>query len=125
MRWKLSTTDVSICFAKSTASEGNRLVQETRGWVEEKRKTVSQRSKEYAHDYRYFPEPDLPLLELDRRWVEEVRKKLPELPDARKNRFMNEYGLSPYDTNLLAGSRALADFEDEFVAHSLLLRPLQ
>jgi len=93
--------------------QGKRLVQETRGWVEEKGKTVSQRSKEYAHDYRYFPEPDLPPLSLSRDWVEEIKARLPELPDTRRERFLVEYGLPLYDASLLTGSKALADyFED-------------
>ncbi len=92
---------------------GKRLVQETRGWVEEEGKTVSQRSKEYAHDYRYFPEPDLPPLVVSRGWVEEIRAKLPELPEARRDRFMTEYKLPLYDASLLTGSKAMADyFED-------------
>jgi aspartyl-tRNA(Asn)/glutamyl-tRNA(Gln) amidotransferase subunit B len=78
--------------------------------VDERGQTVSQRSKEYAHDYRYFPEPDLPPLALDRKWVEEIRARLPELPEARRNRFMAEYGLSAYDANLLTGSRAMAEY---------------
>ncbi len=97
------------------ATEGRRLVQETRGWVEEKGKTVSQRSKEYAHDYRYFPEPDLPPLALGREWVEEIRSKLPELPEARRDRFVAEYGLPLYDANLLTNSRAMADYFEDFV----------
>ncbi|MFC2122081.1 Asp-tRNA(Asn)/Glu-tRNA(Gln) amidotransferase subunit GatB [Bacteroidota bacterium] len=98
---------------KATA-EGKKLIQETRGWVEEKGKTVSQRSKESAHDYRYFPEPDLPPLVLDRKWVEEVKAKIPELPDARRDRFMAEYSLPPYDATLLTSSKAMADYEEEF-----------
>jgi aspartyl-tRNA(Asn)/glutamyl-tRNA(Gln) amidotransferase subunit B len=106
---------------RKAADEGKRLTQETRGWVEEHGKTVSMRSKEYAHDYRYFPEPDLPPLSLDRAWVEEVRAKLPELPDARRDRFMLEYGLPPYDANLLTGSKAMADyFEDCHLANKAL-----
>jgi len=98
--------------AKAVA-EGKRLIQETRGWVEEEGKTVSQRSKEYAHDYRYFPEPDLPPLVISREWVEEVRAKLPELPEARRDRFITEYKLPTYDVDLLIGSKAMADyFED-------------
>lgn len=90
-----------------------RLVQETRGWVEEKGKTVSQRSKEYAHDYRYFPEPDLPPLVLKREWVEEIGSQLPELPEARRDRFVAEYGLALYDASLLTSSIEMADyFED-------------
>jgi len=78
--------------------------------VEAKGKTVSQRSKEYAHDYRYFPEPDLPPLAISREWVEEVRAKLPELPEARRDRFMAAYDLPRYDADLLTGTKALADY---------------
>ncbi len=95
---------------KKLAEEGGRLVQETRGWVEEKGATVSQRSKEYAHDYRYFPEPDLPPMEFSRALVEEIRSRLPELPDAVRDRFMSQYNLSRYDANLLTVSRAMADY---------------
>jgi len=98
---------------KKAARDGKRLVQETRGWVEAKGKTVSQRSKEYAHDYRYFPEPDLPPLNISKEWIQEMEAQLPELPDARKNRFVNEYDLSQYDAGILTSSRAMADyFED-------------
>jgi len=95
---------------KKLAEEGGRLVQETRGWVEEKGGTVSQRSKEEAHDYRYFPEPDLPPLELSRKFVDEIKSRLPELPDARRDRFVSQYNLSRYDANLLTDSRAMADY---------------
>ena len=79
---------------RQAVAEGKKLTQETRGWVEAKGKTVSQRSKEYAHDYRYFPEPDLPPLAISREWVEEIRARLPELPEDRRDRFVAEYGLS-------------------------------
>ncbi len=95
---------------RKAVAEGKRLIQETRGWVEDKGKTVSQRSKEYAHDYRYFPEPDLPPLVISREWVEEVRAKLPELPEARRDRFISEYGLPAYDANLLTNVKELADY---------------
>ena len=98
---------------RKVIAEGRRLVQETRGWVEEKEKTVSQRSKEYAHDYRYFPEPDLPPLVLNREWVEEIRAKLPELPEARRDRFVAEYGLPLYDAKLLTSSKAMADYYED------------
>jgi len=98
---------------RKAVAEGRKLVQETRGWVEEKGKTVAQRSKEYAHDYRYFPEPDLPPLMVGREWVEEIKTRLPELPEDRRHRFVAEYGLSLYDASLLAGSRALADYFEE------------
>jgi aspartyl-tRNA(Asn)/glutamyl-tRNA(Gln) amidotransferase subunit B len=92
------------------AREGQRLAQETRGWVEEEGKTVSQRSKEYAHDYRYFPEPDLPPLSIDQAWVDRVKARLPELPEARRDRFMSQYGLPLYDAGLLTESRDFAEY---------------
>ncbi len=97
---------------RKVTAEGKRLVQETRGWVEERGRTVSQRSKEYAHDYRYFPEPDLPPLVLNQDWVEGIRSKLPELPEVRRDRFVAEYGLPLYDANLLTGSKAMANYFD-------------
>ena len=90
--------------------EGGALVQETRGWVDEKGTTVSQRSKEYADDYRYFPEPDLPPLVFNRAWIEEIRAKLPELPETKRERFVTQYGLSLYDANILTSSKAMADY---------------
>jgi aspartyl-tRNA(Asn)/glutamyl-tRNA(Gln) amidotransferase subunit B len=108
---------------RQAAAEGKRLVQETRGWVEAQGKTVSQRSKEYAHDYRYFPEPDLPPLVIGRDWVEAVRKKLPELPEARRDRFMKEYGLPKYDADLLTESKAKADYFEEVVKSQSDARP--
>ncbi len=96
-------------------SEGKKLAQETRGWVEGKGKTVSQRSKEYAHDYRYFPEPDLPPLSISREWVEEIKARLPELPEDRRDRFMKEYGLPLYDADLLTGNKAMADYFEDWL----------
>jgi aspartyl-tRNA(Asn)/glutamyl-tRNA(Gln) amidotransferase subunit B len=90
--------------------EGGRVVQETRGWDESRGVTVPQRSKEQAEDYRYFPEPDLPPLIVDRAWVEEIRAQLPELPDAKHDRFVKEYGLSADDASLLVADRAVADY---------------
>jgi aspartyl-tRNA(Asn)/glutamyl-tRNA(Gln) amidotransferase subunit B len=95
---------------RKMAAEGERLVQETRGWVEEEGKTVSQRSKEYAHDYRYFPEPDLPPLCIEQAWVDKVKARLPELPEARRDRFMAQYGLPLYDASLLTESKAMAEY---------------
>jgi aspartyl-tRNA(Asn)/glutamyl-tRNA(Gln) amidotransferase subunit B len=95
--------------------EGGELVQETRGWIEETGATVTQRTKEYAEDYRYFPEPDLPPLVLDRSWIEEIRARLPELPEVRRDRFMTQYGLSLYDANILADSKAMADYFEDCV----------
>ena len=98
---------------KHELKSGGHIVQETRGWVEDKGITVSQRSKEYAHDYRYFPEPDLPPLMFSKSWVEDIESCLPELPDVRRDRFMADYGLPVYDANLLVDSRAMANYFDD------------
>ncbi|MDO8577780.1 MAG: Asp-tRNA(Asn)/Glu-tRNA(Gln) amidotransferase subunit GatB [Dehalococcoidales bacterium] len=90
--------------------KGEKIVQETRGWVEQSGETVSQRSKEYAHDYRYFPEPDLPPLSISSNWVEKVKTKLPELPEARRARFVSEYGLPLYDSGVLTIAKEIADY---------------
>jgi aspartyl-tRNA(Asn)/glutamyl-tRNA(Gln) amidotransferase subunit B len=91
-------------------NEGAKVESETRGWRDDTQETASQRSKEQAHDYRYFPEPDLPPLAISRERVAELRAGLPELPDARRERFAGDYGLSAYEANLLTESRARADF---------------
>jgi aspartyl-tRNA(Asn)/glutamyl-tRNA(Gln) amidotransferase subunit B len=89
---------------------GGKIAQETRGWREDSRKSVPQRTKEYADDYRYFPEPDLPTLEISREWVEEIRLQIPELPDAKKARLQDQYGLTEYDAGVLSETREKADF---------------
>jgi aspartyl-tRNA(Asn)/glutamyl-tRNA(Gln) amidotransferase subunit B len=89
---------------------GERIVQETRLWDPDRTVTVSMRSKEFAHDYRYFPEPDLPPLDVQAAWIEEVRARLPELPEARRARFQNAYALSAYEADLLTQGRGLADY---------------
>jgi aspartyl-tRNA(Asn)/glutamyl-tRNA(Gln) amidotransferase subunit B len=88
---------------------GGAVEQETRGWSEAEQRTFSQRSKEFAEDYRYFPEPDLPPLELDRAWIERLRLSLPELPASRRARLVSEYGLPASDAALIAADRDLAD----------------
>jgi len=94
---------------------GGTLVQETRGWVEAQGRTISQRSKEQAHDYRYFPEPDLPPLRLGADYVTRVRSGLPELPEARAKRFHEQYGLTPYDAAVLTDTREDADTYEALV----------
>jgi len=93
--------------------EGGRIRQETRTWDEAKGVTLSMRSKEQAHDYRYLPEPDLVPMEIGRDQVEAVRATLPELPNARKLRLMEEDGLSAYDAEVITASRATAEYYDE------------
>ena len=96
--------------------EGEAIVQETRGWDESAAATFSQRTKEYAHDYRYFPEPDLPPLVISAELVDAVRHALPELPAARKRRFMAQYALSDYDTGLLTLTKSTADYFEAVVS---------
>ncbi len=94
---------------------GGRIEQVTMGWDEARGVTVVQRSKEHAHDYRYFPEPDLPPLVLSREWVEGIKARLPELPDARRTRFMEQHGLSSYDAEVLTAEKPVADYFESCV----------
>ncbi|HEY5597472.1 MAG TPA: Asp-tRNA(Asn)/Glu-tRNA(Gln) amidotransferase subunit GatB, partial [Kiloniellales bacterium] len=96
--------------------DGGKIVQETRLFDSAKGTTRSMRSKEEAHDYRYFPDPDLLPLVLDPTWVEEVRRALPELPDAKKKRFVEKLGLSPYDAGVLVNDQETAAFYEAVVA---------
>jgi len=98
---------------------GGRIEQVTMGWDEARGVTVVQRSKEYAHDYRYFPEPDLPPLVISREWVAGIRERLPELPDARRDRFVEQYGLSHYDADVLTAEKPVADYFESCVKKGL------
>jgi aspartyl-tRNA(Asn)/glutamyl-tRNA(Gln) amidotransferase subunit B len=100
---------IEVCAA------GGRVVPETRSWDEEKGITVSMRSKEEAHDYRYFPDPDLVPLVISPSWIERVRRELPELPAARRRRYQEEFGLSEYDARVLTAARETADYFEECV----------
>ena len=100
---------------REVMESGGKIAQETRGWVDDRGVTVSQRSKEYAHDYRYFPEPDLPPLSFNRELVERIRASLPELPEAKFDRFVSLYSLTPYDAGLLTDSRAMASFFEDCI----------
>jgi len=101
---------------RKVVAEGGALVQETRGWVEAQGVTVSQRTKEQAHDYRYFPEPDLPPLRVDAARVDEIRETVGELPLHRERRFEREYGLSSSDAALLTAERPIADLYETVIA---------
>jgi aspartyl-tRNA(Asn)/glutamyl-tRNA(Gln) amidotransferase subunit B len=94
---------------------GGTVEQQTVGWRDELGRTEPQRLKEEAHDYRYFPEPDLPPLVITKAWVDELRSRLPELPGAKRNRFVDEYGLSPYDAALLTEDVEVAGYFEESV----------
>jgi aspartyl-tRNA(Asn)/glutamyl-tRNA(Gln) amidotransferase subunit B len=100
---------------------GGQVVQETRGWSEDEQRTFSQRSKEFAEDYRYFPEPDLPPLELDRAWIEELRLGLPELPSVRRARLIKD--LPPRVAAAITADRSLADLYDGAVAQGAPMAP--
>lgn len=108
-------TDVEIARQIEVWESGGVVVQETRGWDEQRQTTVSQRSKESAHDYRYFPEPDLPTLEISREWVDEIRSKMPELPDVKRDRYINDLGLNVYDAEVITADRAIGDYFEEAV----------
>jgi aspartyl-tRNA(Asn)/glutamyl-tRNA(Gln) amidotransferase subunit B len=97
---------------------GGRIQQQTRGWLEDKGITVLQRVKEYADDYRYFPEPDLPPLVLTREWVNSVHARMPELPDAKVQRFQGQYGLAARDAEQLTIERPLADYYEAVLGAS-------
>jgi aspartyl-tRNA(Asn)/glutamyl-tRNA(Gln) amidotransferase subunit B len=95
---------------------GETPAKETRGWVDDKQITVSQRSKEESQDYRYFPEPDLPVLHFTKEWLEEMRRRLPEMPAARKTRFMSEFLLSDKDAYTLVSYKDLADYFEQILS---------
>lgn len=98
--------------------DGGTVVQETRTWDDAKGMTLSMRSKEEAHDYRYFPEPDLVPVEIDDAWIARVKNELPELPAARKARLMKEKGLVDYDAENIVAVKAMAEYFDEAAKHT-------
>ncbi|EEG76367.1 Asp-tRNA(Asn)/Glu-tRNA(Gln) amidotransferase subunit GatB [Dethiobacter alkaliphilus] len=101
---------------KDVLATGGKLIQETRRWDEDKGVTYSMRSKEEAHDYRYFPEPDLVPVVVEEQWVEEIRSGLPEMPDERRKRYVAEMGLPEYDAGVITASKSMADFFEAAVA---------
>lgn len=115
--------DYEIARQRQILDSGGTVVQETRGWDADRGITVSQRTKESAHDYRYFPEPDLVPLAVDEAWEARIRASLPELPQARWRRFQEAYGLSPYDAEVLTASRAMADYFEATVAAGAGAKP--
>jgi len=100
-------------------ASGGKVEQETLGWSEARGQTYSQRSKEDAHDYRYFPEPDLPPLVVEHEWVEQISKQLPELPNAKYHRFVSDYELSDYDATRLTEDKDIADYFERAAKHGL------
>jgi aspartyl-tRNA(Asn)/glutamyl-tRNA(Gln) amidotransferase subunit B len=112
-RFVRKAIDYELDRQASVLESGGRVVQETRLWNSDEERTVSMRSKEEAHDYRYFPDPDLPLLVLNEGWLADVKKSMVELPEARRERFVSTYAMSPYDAGVLTMTRGLAEYFDE------------
>lgn len=107
--------DFEIRRQTALLDQGEKIIQETRLWDAARGVTASMRGKEEAHDYRYFPDPDLVPLVIDPAWVEELRATLPELPDAKKERFIKEYGIPEYDAEVLTTSKSLANYYETCV----------
>lgn len=114
-RFVEKATEYEIARQIAVIEGGGRVTQETRGWDAAAAKTFTMRSKEEAHDYRYFPEPDLPPLLVSDELVERVRRAMPELPDAKRARFVSTHGLSEYDAGVLTSSRELSAYYEETV----------
>ena len=100
---------------RSVLEQGGSVIQETRLWDENRGITRSMRGKEEAHDYRYFPDPDLMPVVIDKKWIEEIEKTLPELPDMKKQRFEQVYGLPEYDAEVLTSEKELAEYFERVV----------
>ena len=98
--------------------KGHNVDQETLGWNEEEGRTYSQRGKEEAHDYRYFPEPDIPPIQVGKEWIEVITKQMPELPDAKTHRFIEEYGFTEQESTLLITDKLFADYFEKVVTTS-------
>jgi aspartyl-tRNA(Asn)/glutamyl-tRNA(Gln) amidotransferase subunit B len=102
--------DFEITRQKKLIKQGEKVLQETRRWDEASSKTIFMRSKEEALDYRYFPEPDLPPLIINQSWIENIKNNIPELPEERKERFIQDYKLPHYDANRLVEVKPLGDY---------------
>jgi aspartyl-tRNA(Asn)/glutamyl-tRNA(Gln) amidotransferase subunit B len=109
--------DFEIRRQTALLDQGEKIVQETRLWDAAKGVTSSMRGKEEAHDYRYFPDPDLIPLVIDSQWIEEIRASLPELPESKKERFIREYGIPEYDAEVLTTSKPLANYYEVCLRH--------
>ncbi|HLG21378.1 MAG TPA: Asp-tRNA(Asn)/Glu-tRNA(Gln) amidotransferase subunit GatB, partial [Candidatus Manganitrophaceae bacterium] len=115
-RFVQKALEYEIARQEKMVEEGGTIVQETRLWDAKSGVTLSMRSKEEAHDYRYFPEPDLVPLMIPQEWIDKIRAGLPELPEAKRERFVREYQIPEYDAVILTSSQALADFYEKTVA---------
>ena len=114
-RFVAKAIETEIVRQSEILDKGETPAQETRGWDESKNTTISQRSKEEAHDYRYFPEPDIPPILFTRSQITDIRSQIPELPDEKFERFQKEYELSTYDAEILTRERSIADYFEQAV----------
>lgn len=117
-KWVGKAIEYEIDRQARVIREGGKVVQETRLFDPDRGVTQSMRSKEEAHDYRYFPEPDLPPIVSRPEWIEKIKASLPELPDAKRERFQSQYGLNAYDSGVLTGDLALAQYYEQAAAKS-------
>ncbi|HCP08722.1 MAG TPA: Asp-tRNA(Asn)/Glu-tRNA(Gln) amidotransferase subunit GatB [Candidatus Moranbacteria bacterium] len=108
--------DYEIKRQTEALEKGEKIIQETRGWNDAKGETVSQRVKESAHDYRYFPEPDIPPFEFSDDYIEDLRRRLPELPNDKRKRFVEEYGLSAENIEVITGDKYLAEYFEQVIS---------
>jgi aspartyl-tRNA(Asn)/glutamyl-tRNA(Gln) amidotransferase subunit B len=118
IRFVAKALEYEIERQEQAQERGEKIVQETRLWDAAAGRTLSMRGKEEAHDYRYFPEPDLGALLVDEAWIAQERSALPELPRPRKNRFLTQYGLTPADAETLTSARELADYYERLAAEA-------
>lgn len=109
-------TEYEINRQLEAIKDGEKLIQETRGWNEDKQKTVSQRAKETSADYRYFPEPDLPPLNIDAKWIEKIKARLTELPEEKRARFMEQYKFDGETAEILTGDKDLANYAEQVIS---------
>ncbi len=116
-RFMVAAVEYEIKRQIEAIEKGEKLFQETRGWNEDKKCTYLQRSKEEAHDYRYFPEPDLPELILDQKKIEEIKNSLPELPWDKAKRYQNELGIKKIDAQIISEDKLLSEFFEEALKH--------
>ena len=110
--------EYEISRQKKAVASGERIIQETRGWDDIESKSIPQRSKEDAHDYRYFPEPDIPAIKITEKFINEIKEALPELPEDKQARYINNFNLSSYDAGILVSNQKKAKFFDQVLNSS-------
>ena len=113
--------DYEIARQEKAMNNGDRIIQETRGWDDIESKSIPQRSKEDAHDYRYFAEPDIPAIKITEKFINSLKESLPELPEEKQERYENDLNLSSYDAGILVSNQKKVDFFELLTFHSKIL----